>query len=114
MLNAASNTTAGQAYTFEAVAGNPSNYVNLALVNGATAYRGGDLTIGATGSMLISVRTTASVTGLFTNQGQTKLVNTTATFASNVVNSGGLSLQSATLSGSVTNLVTGTPSKATG
>jgi len=107
MLNAASNTTAGQTYTFQTVAGNPSNYVSLAMINGATAYRGGDLTIGQTGSMLIS-STTASVTGLFTNQGQAKLVGSVATFASGVINSGGLSLQNATLVGGVTNQSTGT------
>jgi len=107
MLNAASNTIAGQTYTFDAMPGNPSNYVNLTLVNGATAYRGGNLTIGQTGSLLIS-NTTASVTGLFTNQGQTKLVNATAGFANGVINSGGLSLHNATLTGTVTNLAAGT------
>ena len=41
-LNAASNTTlSSQTYTFD-TSSSPSNYVNLALINGATAYRNGD------------------------------------------------------------------------
>ncbi|MCG3147432.1 MAG: hypothetical protein PCFJNLEI_00872 [Verrucomicrobiae bacterium] len=106
-LNAASNTTAGQTYTFQQVAGNPSNYVNLAMVNGHTAYRGGNLTIGSTGSMLVS-STTATVTGLFTNQGQTRLVSSAAAFSSGVINAGVFSLQNSTLTGAFTNLATGT------
>src|SRR6185369_15803558 len=78
-LNSASNTTAGQTYTFQSVAGNPSNYVNLALVNGSTAFRGGNLTIGSTGSLLIS-NTTATITGLFTNNGLTRVVSAGAAF----------------------------------
>jgi len=112
VLNNASNTaaTVSQTYTFDTVAGNPSNYASLVMVNGSTTYgnvNGANLTIGTAGSLLVS-NTTASVTGLFTNQGQTKLVSSTATFANGVINSGGLALQNATLTGSVTNLASGT------
>jgi T5SS/PEP-CTERM-associated repeat protein len=105
-LNAASNTTAGQTYTFQTVAGDPSNYVNLAMVNGSTAYRGGNLTIGSTGSLFIS-NTTATVTGLFTNQGTALVTGATASFSNGIVNSGVLTLQAGTLGGNLTNLTGG-------
>jgi len=77
MLNAASNTTAGQTYTFDT--GNPSNYVGLALANGRTAYRGGDVTIGAGGSLLLS-HTEAMFTGSVTNDGVATLVESLVDF----------------------------------
>jgi len=101
-----SNTVAGQTYTFQVVAGMPSNYVNLALVNGNTAYRGGNLTIGATGSLLAS-NTSATITGLFTNNGLTRVVNATAAFSNGIVNAGVLALQTGIVSGNVTNLSLG-------
>jgi len=101
MLNAASNTTAGQTYTFQSVVGNPSNYVNLAMVNGTTAYRGGDLTIGSTGSLLVS-NTSASITGLFTNQGMANVVNATAIFSQGIANEGVLALRNGTVTGGLT------------
>lgn len=85
MLNAASNITAGQTYTFQA--GNPTNFAHLAMVNGHTAYRGGNITIGTTGSMLLS-NTRASITGLFTNHGVFTSINSVGTFHSAVHNAG--------------------------
>ena len=89
MLNASSNinVSAGidQTYTFQAVAGNPSNYVNLVMVNGQTEYGNGNLTIGATGTMLIS-NTIAAIDGNFVNSGTTSVVNATANFANTLNN----------------------------
>jgi len=107
-LNAASNVTAGQTYTFDT--GQPngsSNYVNLALINGQTAYRGGDVTIGGNGSLLIS-NTTATITGLFTNNGSANIISSSATFSNGIANAGILTLRSGTVQGAVQNLVGGT------
>jgi hypothetical protein len=52
--------------------------------------------------MLVS-NTIASITGSFLNQGQLTLVNSTATFAQGVNNSGQLSLRNATLLGTLNN-----------
>lgn len=104
MLNSASNTTVGQTYTFQSVPGNPTNYVNLTMVNGSTAYRGGDVTIGTTGSLLIS-NSIASFSGLLTNRGTTTVTGSTATFAGgsgNVFNGGTLTLNAATWNGGLT------------
>jgi len=93
MLNAASNTAAAgtQTYTFDTVPGNPTNYANLVMVNGQTAYgntvNGGNITIGSAGSMLIS-NTTATINGVFTNHGSVNIVNAKATYQSVVYNSG--------------------------
>ena len=88
MLNGSSNTTAsGQTYTFQQVSHNPSNWVNLALVNGQTAYQGGNLTIGPSGSMLVS-NTKATISGLVTNNGSLSFVYATATFQNKVYNNG--------------------------
>ena len=93
MLNAASNTTAGQSYTFDSVANtaNPSNYQTLVMVNGQTAYRGGDVTIGSGGALLIS-NTFATFSGLVTNPGVLTLQNSFATINSglNITGSGDL------------------------
>lgn len=97
MLNAATNAAAGQTYTFQT----GTNYANLALINGTTAYRGGDITIGATGSLLVS-NTTATFTGLFTNNGVATIANSTAIFSNGVINAGVLTLQSGTVTGNVT------------
>lgn len=52
MLNAASNATSGQAYTFQTGAG-ATNFARLALVNGSL-YRGGNVSIGANGTLMVS------------------------------------------------------------
>ena len=102
MLNSASNNITGQTYTFGVVSGNPSNYVNLVMLNGATAYRGGDLTLGTTGTMLVS-NTTASIGGNFTNSGVVTILNSPITFASNFINQGTVQLGS---NSTVTGLLT--------
>ncbi|MCG3147904.1 MAG: hypothetical protein PCFJNLEI_01345 [Verrucomicrobiae bacterium] len=86
MLNAASNTTAGQAYTF-AVTASPSNYVNLAMVNGHTAYRGGNLNIGATGGMLVS-NTTATIGNQLIADGTVRTVSSTLRLNDGLTGSG--------------------------
>jgi hypothetical protein len=109
MLNAASNTTAGQTYTFDSVAntGQATNYQALVMVNGATAFRGGNLTIGSGGSFLAS-NTVATITGLFTNNGVAAVVNSTANFNNGVVNGGVFTLSGSTVLGAVSNLTLGT------
>ena len=98
MLNASSNinASAAQDYTFQVVPGNPSNYVNLVMVNGQTEYGGGNLTIGGSGSLLIS-NTTAGIDGNFVNSGTASVINATANFANTINNHGRLTLQNATL-----------------
>ncbi|MCG3148980.1 MAG: hypothetical protein PCFJNLEI_02432 [Verrucomicrobiae bacterium] len=93
-LNNASNTAAAvsQTYTFDALAGNPSNFVNLVMVNGTTAYQnanGANLTIGTAGSLLIS-NTTAIISGGLTNHGVADVVGARAQFQNAVVNHGTL------------------------
>jgi hypothetical protein len=85
-LNAASNAVSGQDYTFNTGLG-ATNYAGLEMINGATAWRGGNLTIGSGGTMLVS-NTTANVAGLFSNQGTVRVVNSIVTWQSNVVVSG--------------------------
>ncbi len=86
-LNSASNVlAASQNYTFESN-GNPTNYVRLEMINGHTAYRGDALTIGATGSMLIS-NTRATITGTLTNLGTFTSYNSHGTFNGAVYNNG--------------------------
>jgi len=74
MLNGASNTAAAanQTYTFQTSA-TPSNYVNLAMVNGQTAYGNGNLTIGSGGSLLASNTTAAVLGSVFTNSGTVRV-----------------------------------------
>jgi len=85
-LNSASNSLAGQTYTFTDTLG-PTNYTRLEMINGETAYRGGNLTIGSGGSMLIS-NTRATISGLLTNLGSFISVNAQATFSGAVYNNG--------------------------
>ena len=110
MLNASSNINVSggvdQSYTFQASAGNPSNYVNLVMVNGQTEYGNGDLTIGATGTLLIS-NTTAGIDGNFVNSGTASVVNATANFANTLNNHGRLTLQNATVNATTVNFATG-------
>jgi len=89
-LNSASNIAANisgldQTYTFQT--GVSSNFARLELINGNTAFRNGNITVGATGTMLVS-NTTAIITGVFTNSGSMSYVNAQATFQSRVYNSG--------------------------
>ncbi len=85
-LNSASNTTASQTYNFTTALG-PTNFARLEMINGDTAYRGGDITIGGGGSMLVS-NTRATITGILTNLGAFSSVNAQATFQSAVYNNG--------------------------
>ena len=86
-LNAASNsTTISQTYTFNTGLG-AANYTRLELINGHTAYRNGNITIGGGGSMLVS-NTRALITGVVTNSGSLSFVNSVGTFNSAVYNNG--------------------------
>ena len=89
MLNAASNTAAAasQTYTFGAIAGNPSNYVNLTMVNGQTAYGNGSVTISNSSVLLVS-NTLATFSGPLTNKGTAVFVNSVGTFSASAYNSG--------------------------
>ncbi|MCG3147531.1 MAG: hypothetical protein PCFJNLEI_00971 [Verrucomicrobiae bacterium] len=106
LLNAASNNIAGQGYTFAQTA-SPSNYVNLVLVNGATAYRGGNVTIGDTGSFLAS-NTLATITGNFTNAGTAAIVEATVNFQSALHVAGTLTLRNGFVTGSAAKTIAGT------
>jgi T5SS/PEP-CTERM-associated repeat protein len=87
-LNNASNTSpspaSSQNYTFGYTAANPSNYAGLEMINAGTAWKSAWLAISNNGSMLIS-NTSASIQGVLSNSGTIRVVNATATFASNVV-----------------------------
>ena len=52
-LNAATNIAGGQAYTFGTASGTATNFAALELMNGAT-YRGGAVTIGSGGTLLVT------------------------------------------------------------
>ncbi|MCG3150155.1 MAG: hypothetical protein PCFJNLEI_03633 [Verrucomicrobiae bacterium] len=89
MLNAASNTTSvanSQRYTFDTGL-SATNFARLEMINGHTAYRNGNITVGSGGSMLLS-NTTATITGVLTNSGSLSAVNTRVTYVSPVYNSG--------------------------
>jgi hypothetical protein len=62
------------------------------MVNGVTAYRNGNITIGSTGTFLAK-DTTAVITGLFTNQGAAVVDNATVEFQSAFFNAGQLTLR---------------------
>ena len=99
-LNAASNQleTISQTYTFGSGLG-ATNYAGLAMINGQTAYRNGDITISNTGTLFIS-NTVASITGLFTNRGLVTIANGAATFGSGFYNAAGTgTLNNATVNG---------------
>ncbi|MCG3150083.1 MAG: hypothetical protein PCFJNLEI_03553 [Verrucomicrobiae bacterium] len=107
-LNAASNTTAAafsQTYTFQA--GSSSNFTRLEMINGRTAYRNGNVTIGATGAFLAS-NTFATVTGTFTNQGLADIVQATVEFQSALVVAGTLSLTDGYVIGGGSKTIAGT------
>ncbi|MCG3150628.1 MAG: hypothetical protein PCFJNLEI_04116 [Verrucomicrobiae bacterium] len=112
MLNNASNTaaTVRQTYTFDAVPGNPSNYVNLVMVNGTTAYRnanGADITIGNAGSFVAS-NTLATISGTFTNNGLADIVDATVEYQSALAVAGTMTLRNGFVTGSATKTIAGT------
>ena len=76
------------------------------MVNGQTEYGNGDLTIGATGTLLIS-NTIAAIDGNFVNSGTASVVNATVNFANTLNNHGLLTLQNATLNATAINFATG-------
>ncbi len=80
-LDNASNTfAANQNYTFGYNSANPSNYAGLEMINGNTAWKSAWLAIGTNGTMLVS-NTSATVDGVFTNQGSIRVVNSTLTLS---------------------------------
>ncbi len=85
-LNAASNSTTAQDYTFGTGRG-ATNYVGLEMINGATAWRGGSLVIGSGGTLLVS-NTAASIAGAMTNSGIMSVWNGSVVYSGNVVNQG--------------------------
>ena len=85
-LNAATNAASGQDYIFGTGRG-ATNYVGLEMINGGTAWRGGSLTIGSGGSMLVS-NTAATVAGAVTNSGKITVMNASVVYGGNVVNQG--------------------------
>jgi len=108
-LNAATNrsTAVGgvdQTYIFDTGLG-ATNYTRLELINGQTAYRNGDVTIGSGGTFLAS-NTLATITGTMTNIGAADIVNATVNFQSALQVAGTLTLRNG--------FVTGTASKTVG
>jgi hypothetical protein len=89
-LNNSTNAASGQAYTFAPLLG-PTNYARLELVKGGTMYRGGDVTVGAGGSVLFS-NTTASVSSNFTVGGTMSVADATVTFGTNLILQDGFTL----------------------
>ncbi len=85
-LNAASNSTTAQDYTFGTGRG-ATNYAGLEMINGATAWRGGGLAIGSGGTLLVS-NTAASIAGAMTNSGIMSVWNGSVVYSGNVVNQG--------------------------
>ncbi len=81
MLNSSSNNTSSQNYTFQSVAGNPSNFVNLLMINGQTTFRGGNLGISNTGSLLVT-NTLASISGGVFSNGGSIIISTGSTLNS--------------------------------
>lgn len=99
-LNTATNTTTGQAYTFDTGLG-ATNYCRLEMVNGGTMYRGGAVTIGGGGSLLMS-NTVATLAETLTSEGVVTLCNATGVFNQAYANHGRLE-GGGTVSGTVTN-----------
>lgn len=78
-LNASTNSPASdQTYTFSASLG-ATNFAGLAMVNGVTRYRNGNVTIAPDGWLLIS-NTVASFDRAVTNLGQAITVNSTVAY----------------------------------
>ena len=87
-LNASTNSTASdQTYTFSASLG-ATNFAGLAMVNGVTRYRNGNVTIAPDGWLFIS-NTVASFDRAVTNLGQAATVNSTATYSGPYVTTNG-------------------------
>ncbi|MCG3147532.1 MAG: hypothetical protein PCFJNLEI_00972 [Verrucomicrobiae bacterium] len=111
-LNNASNSaaTVSQTYTFDTIAGNPTNYVNLVMVNGTTAYRnanGAEITIGSAGTFLAS-NTVATISGNFTNNGLAAIVEATVDFQNALDVGGTLTLRNGFAIGAGVKTVAGT------
>ena len=101
MLNAATNATTGQAYTFSSFYGT-TNWANLFMVNGSTRYRGSatdTLIFDVTASHIIS-NTAAQIDLVYTNSGAFVSYNSSVTFSSNATFNGTVSLSSNVLSSS--------------
>jgi T5SS/PEP-CTERM-associated repeat protein len=96
MLNAATNLTSNQTYTFQS--GNPTNFAKLALLN-SSLYRGGAVTIGAGGTLVVSNGTSTISSNLTFQPGATFAVHvsTNATSGSVVVGGTTIALGGATL-----------------
>ena len=103
MLNAATNiNNVNQTYTFQP--GNPTNFARLALVNGAM-YRGGPVTIGSGGALVVS-NGTSTISGNLTLQaGSTLTVCVSTNATSSMLNVGG----TVSLGGATLQVVLGTP-----
>jgi len=110
-LNAATNRLEAiggvdQSYTFNTGLG-ATNYTRLEMINGQTAYRNGNVTIGAGGSFLAS-NTLATITGSFTNIGSADIVDATVDFQSELHVAGTLTLRSGIVTGAGPKTVSGT------
>lgn len=77
------NSSGTNTYWFDAIAGAPTNYAGLELVNGNTAYTNGSVTIGTNGWLTFS-NTTAIMWGAVTNYGQMRIHNSSVTFKTNL------------------------------
>ena len=69
------------------------------MINTATAYRNGNVTIGSGGSFLAS-NTLATVTGIFSNNGVADIVDATVNFTNALHVAGTLTLRNGMLTGS--------------
>jgi hypothetical protein len=94
-LNAASNNTSGQAYTFSTVYG-ATNFACLELMNGAT-YRGGLVTIGSGGTLLITNGANTIATNLGMQSSSTLALNLGANTNSSLLVQGTANFSGATL-----------------
>jgi hypothetical protein len=96
-LNAATNiNNANQAYTFDTGLGS-SNFTRLEMINGSTTYRGGNVTIGTGGSMLVT-NTTGTVSTALTNQGAVEIANNATLAVGTFSQSAGTTVVNGTLS----------------
>ena len=77
------NTLTNQTYWFDTIAGAPTNYAGLELVNGNTSYTNGTIGIGTNGWLTFS-NTTATIWGAVTNYGALRVYNSSVTFKTNL------------------------------
>ena len=87
-LNAATNADGLASYTFDNIY-TSTNYQRLILTGDNPFWRSAALTIGSGGELIATNSTGASIGAVVTNSGTVRVVNATATFASNVVLNGG-------------------------